>query len=530
MKAPVPWWESFDFLAPDCRQDFGRLVDLLEEGILSSSITQLGDEPAGWAGIIRRGPWDRLVSSEWALAEAHPEEFLRRADEGELSFWEIAKESDSSTRTAWVWVDAGPDQLGACRVVQIALLLWLQRVCRRSGGAFYWGTIQDPEKGYECLGAQELKVFLSARSCDPPRRPPERMKTEETWCIGAWEWTVRLPAEFQRVALSQIDSHTVELRAFGRRLILPLPAGPRAVRLLRDPLTWQLSSRPERSKDFVGERFKFSQNGKRLIFVTDQRVTLLPLPQSVNDLPGKPRPYTLPWKAPVVAATLEGKTISVVQVDGNEWVFSRLNPPTREEKDWARVQAPEVELSEVGECWKDEGLWHLCVGDSFYRVKGEKLELFASIRGYLPSGASTLVASSKGEVLNSRGEVLGTLSRRHPTRAFLVHSYEFSGLVVAHHVLNDWWRIHWGEIGDDIMVRGAVAGLHCVPKKGPKLVVNKNGMLVLQDSDGEEPLDIGEPVAEAQVNPNGLLVFRTETGEFGCFDLHARALFRLTRP
>lgn len=527
MKPPLPWWEELDFLAPDAREDFGHLVSQLDRGLRAKAALAETDNPAGWSGITRRGTWNRLMPNEWALADEYPEEFVRRADEGELSFWEVAREHQPTSPSVWVWVDAGPDQLGACRVVQIAVLLWLQRECRRHGGQFFWGTIQSPEKGYERLSGEELKKFLAARSLDPPRRPPERMDKVQTWCLGAPSWMTQVPPGIHQVALTQSGPHTVTLGAFGRQVPLTLPSSRRAVRLLRDPMVWQQPT-PERSMEtVVSGRLAISSGAHKVMLVNDHQIALVPIPSSSNEPPGKIRRYDLPWVGRVIACGLDQKALRIVQAQDGEWVFSRLNPGKESEKDWARVPAvfdsPETEL---GCCWQYANAWYLWHNDAFYRVENGRLSLITYTRGGCALGRSSIVAGDRGDLLDAGGQVIHSLGKISPLRVEFARFYTFQvarlGYCIAYQVNAEWWRLLWQEHSVDLKVDGRVLGLHCDIKVGPQLVVENSGWLRLVSPKTNEAINLGEAVRQCVVHPNGLLAYTTTSGYFGCYELHTR--------
>jgi hypothetical protein len=529
VKAPGEWWELLDFLAPDAREDFGRLMAQLDKGMVTRTALSPTEEPAGWAGVARKGPWERLAPSQWALADAAPEEFARRADEGELAFWDLAQESPEAARSIWIWVDAGPDQLGACRVVQIALLLWLQRACFRSGGEFYWGTVQSPKKGYEQLGADELRVFLAARSVDPPRRPPERLDGLQTWCVGAPEWMTQVPIGIQRVSLRELNSDSVELQAFGRHLKLTLPTARRAVRLLRDPLVWQLSSKTSTMPAYSG-RMIFSPNAKKLLIATDEQITVFPIPSSINEPLGKPRVYKLPWKGEVIALSMNGKAINLVLAKGDKWCFSRLNPSGQ--KEWTEVPALEKPGGGLGACWKSGKHWRLWLDDSLYRADYEELELVTKTRGGFALGRSSLLATEQGTLIDSDRHVRHTIPICHQ-RVLLAGSYSFQvarlGYTMACQITENLWRLFRDDETDDVQVEGEVVGLHCDYNLGPMLVVDNKGWLHLQTPDKLEPLDLDERLGQCLVHPNGLLAYKTKSKEVVCYDLHHRTRLWLAK-
>ena len=84
-------------------QSFGELIEILEPSLVgftssaSGAIEALfgppreapllgGGEIDGYAGLARRGDFERLLLSEWLLADEMPDEFIRRATSNELAF------------------------------------------------------------------------------------------------------------------------------------------------------------------------------------------------------------------------------------------------------------------------------------------------------------------------------------------------------------------------------------------------------------------------------------------------------------
>ena len=106
----------------------GRLA--LVVGPMAERRSLRAGEPDGFTGLARRGSYERLVASEWALAEHFPDEFVRRAAAGEHLFHELARRSHHGAQRAVAIVSAGPGQLGAPRLAQLALLVVLARRAR----------------------------------------------------------------------------------------------------------------------------------------------------------------------------------------------------------------------------------------------------------------------------------------------------------------------------------------------------------------------------------------------------------------
>ncbi|MBL8615357.1 MAG: hypothetical protein JNM72_07100 [Deltaproteobacteria bacterium] len=113
--------------------------------------------PDGLEGWARRGPMHRLLHSEWALLDAAPDEFLRRAADQELAFLQLRAEAPRPPALPVALLDAGPAQLGLPRLAQAAALAARAAWCAAAGEALRWGAIQaDPEaEGWLQLGLGE---------------------------------------------------------------------------------------------------------------------------------------------------------------------------------------------------------------------------------------------------------------------------------------------------------------------------------------------------------------------------------------
>nr|WP_315447225.1 hypothetical protein [uncultured Pseudomonas sp.] len=244
-----PWRDWLQWFAPAqlplFADLFGRLDPLL--GPLRGQQQGGVPEPDGLADLQRRGPYERLLSSEWLLADEVPDEFLRRAVVGEHLFLAPQYRSHQASRLMVVLFDAGPLQLGAARLVHMALLILLARRARDAGAELRWGILQQAPQLHALDSAAQLKRLLSARTFktvdaghwqawrDGLNAQPEPVG--ECWLVGQ-----RLPATeglpcSHRVQVSRsLDgrSLSVALHAAGaRRVSLPLPDERLALQLLK---------------------------------------------------------------------------------------------------------------------------------------------------------------------------------------------------------------------------------------------------------------------------------------------------------
>ncbi|MFJ2480788.1 hypothetical protein ACIOWE_10970 [Pseudomonas sp. NPDC087598] len=244
-----PWRDWLQWFAPEqlplFADLFGRLDPLL--GPLRGQQQGGVPEPDGLADLQRRGPYERLLSSEWLLADEVPDEFLRRAVVGEHLFLAPQYRSHQASRLMVVLFDAGPLQLGAARLLHMALLILLARRARDAGAELRWGILQQMPELHALDSAAQLKGLLSAHTFktvdaghwqawrDGLKAQPEPVG--ECWLVGQ-----RLPVTeglscTHRVQVSRsLDgcSLLVDLQAAdSRRVTLPMPDERLALQLLK---------------------------------------------------------------------------------------------------------------------------------------------------------------------------------------------------------------------------------------------------------------------------------------------------------
>ena len=135
-KALSPWEAELAFLPDPLALALGGMLPKLAMllGKLARSTTKTG-EPDGYAQLSRRGPFDRLLLTQWALLDVVPEELLRRAASNELLFHELARKEPKTNQQSIALFDMGPMLLGAPRLAEMALLIVLARRAKDAGMA-----------------------------------------------------------------------------------------------------------------------------------------------------------------------------------------------------------------------------------------------------------------------------------------------------------------------------------------------------------------------------------------------------------
>jgi hypothetical protein len=245
------WRPWLDWFAPELADAVGRMVQSLDPllGPWRGDRLAGAPEPDGFDDVRRRGPYERLVPSEWLLADALPDEFLRRAAAGEHLFFAPRPQARRVARTIVALFDAGPLQLGAPRLAHIALWILLVRRAAAAKGVLRWGVLQLPGQLNDGIQPADLKRLLRLRSfavAAPWTAWDECLAAAtagsgELWRIGGtWDTddfgsAVRPShsVSLQRaVARDALDIAIIEDRR-RRTAVLDLPPAPLAARLLR---------------------------------------------------------------------------------------------------------------------------------------------------------------------------------------------------------------------------------------------------------------------------------------------------------
>ena len=120
-----PWADWLSLFPPDLAKTMGDLLLRLNPLLtpLQRHAARVAIDPAGVGDIVTRGSYDRLLISEWAYADTVPDEFLRRAANGELLFAGPEPANSDEPLSSVALFDAGPFQLGEPRLVHLALFI-----------------------------------------------------------------------------------------------------------------------------------------------------------------------------------------------------------------------------------------------------------------------------------------------------------------------------------------------------------------------------------------------------------------------
>lgn len=322
-----PWAAQLSLFPEDLALHLGPYVARLSAalGALRPRGEAEGGEPQGYDGLARRGPFERLLVSEWLWALEAPEELVRRAAFGELAFLKPAFRAPQGARRTVVLLDVGPDQLGLPRIAHLVLLIVLARRAEAVGAAFTWGALQsDPARAtWTGLDVHALLAWLGARSLEPASARhlsawhealELRQAPGDAWLVGA----PRLARLEGAEGLSRVEvvepmepgAHrlAIDVRPSARAprsVVLELPPPDDCLRLLRNPFGPGHRSPPTNPRK-VDRRvigFSFSGDGRRvLLFCADGGVEGMAVPHSPRATVPKPRRVQVPTGQRVVAA------------------------------------------------------------------------------------------------------------------------------------------------------------------------------------------------------------------------------------
>lgn len=326
-RAIAPWSEQLAIFPPELAVELGGVIRRLSLAIgpLRARDGHGMEDPDGFSGLTRRGSYERLLTSEWLLAEEAPEEFIRRAAMREHAFFALSHRSPAGTRRSVALFDAGPSQLGAPRLAHLALLIVLARRAAEAKVEFAWGILQDEEASLQpTIDAVSIKRLLSARTA---RSPDQQHFLRWQGVLGAPTagddlWLVggdRLggPEAASRVAVEdplapgerRLEVRVRPARRAPRSVSLPLPSSAASVRLLRDPFE-VAAGRPLGLGDQRPTELRFDPSGHRLIVLhAGGEATVYPVPNSPRDNPGNPRRLSIPSEERLVAVGAYRKSL-----------------------------------------------------------------------------------------------------------------------------------------------------------------------------------------------------------------------------
>jgi hypothetical protein len=323
-RALLPWSSWLELFPREITQSFGPMLQRLDRAIgplRVQSATGSG-EPDGFNGLTRRGSYERLLLTEWLLADEMPEEFLRRAIMGEHAFYQVARREPAGSRLSVALFDAGPNQLGSPRLAHLAALIVLARRAEAAGAEFRWGVLQSREMPMLTAAEDSIRQLLDARSlreatADDLTHWQERLrsgsKSDDFWIIGGARLERLLPDRHlsrlyvadpldfaERSVAAVIHSPGAPIR----EITLPLPEERYCGRLLRDPFGLaRAAPRKVAGRLAPTSNFLWGQNGAKLIArCGPDALVVFSVPNSPAAGAGHPKLYTAKSGMPLILA------------------------------------------------------------------------------------------------------------------------------------------------------------------------------------------------------------------------------------
>jgi hypothetical protein len=342
MQLPVllePWRQWLSLFPDQLAAPLGDLLLRLHPqiGPLRSAPARDDALPEGVGSIVARGPYERLLVSEWAYADAEPDEFLRRAGSGELLFTGPEPAARRRSRRCLALFDAGPAQLGEPRLLHLALFILLARRAQDAGALFEWGILQaapvtrtgcDKHAMMKLLDARTLSACSAAASAAWESRIDQH--TDDAWVIGgpgiAAPSGIRGQVAIRRSLLSERLDVTLTVQRTARTFSLDLPAAALGIRLLRAPFAPEASRAGIRHK---GGRPSLTQpprfgtyNSSIAVAQLDGGIMVYHVPRSTKNIPGKSRMHAAPSRGHVLGVGLFRKSLGSIVADGDTLAFT----------------------------------------------------------------------------------------------------------------------------------------------------------------------------------------------------------------
>lgn len=298
-------------------------------------------EPDGIDDLRQRGPYERLVLSEWMLADALPDEFVRRAAHNEHLFLAPKLVHREAERVLVAVFDAGPAQWGATRLAHVALWILLARRASSLGARLLWGLAQQPGSLHEADTPDALRKLLQARTHALPtdadwqawekQLGDGRAAGSERWLVSSGRASPPVFshfADFHRGFGDQLRAR-LGTRESRREAKLPLPATCAAIAILNGDFMREVPSTAHRrfnGRFGLQQAPLFNDVGARIALPMqgESRAVIFKIQDKTENKLAKPRFAQWAMGGEVVFAVMSGKSFGAVIAYGNRLQFWNL--------------------------------------------------------------------------------------------------------------------------------------------------------------------------------------------------------------
>lgn len=303
-----------------------RLDLIVGEG---DSVSSEFGEPDGYDGVTHKGPVQRLLLSELALAAEIPEEFVRRVAESEASYLQLAHQDDAPIGRLLLICDSSPAQLGASRIGQLAALLVLFRRAQQLDVSFELGDAQHPGVSHSGDLAELVNKFLAFRtSAELETAKFAEWSTclsseDRAWAAtGAMLGRLALEAGLSLISIeaasSEAESPTLSFSTSLGSSTVELPSAGDCVRLIRGRAYRRRTSRSREGAGLGLTQPRFAGAPMRLLFRTrdPDLVATASLPRRIGDDVPKVKQHR--FDGPVVAAAFFSQRLVAVSAQSDD--------------------------------------------------------------------------------------------------------------------------------------------------------------------------------------------------------------------
>ncbi|MDH5326016.1 MAG: hypothetical protein OEZ68_07465 [Gammaproteobacteria bacterium] len=328
-RALRPWAQELSLFPEDVALSLGGLVHKLSLlfGRLDSMVLQGLAEPDGYSGLQSKPVYERLLLSEWLLAEELPEEFDRRAVMGEHLFLKRHTKHSDESRFSVILLDCGPLFVGAPRLLQLALIIFLQRRALQKKVGFRWGVLQQPGILHEEVSQKTLSLFIKSRSslCVSPESSQQWCDTlnshstiREFWLVAAQVIQCddlqvnHINIEDELIPGERRLSLTLQYGNHVRNSTIELPDDAMCARIIRDPFYSTQNYRQQAAFQLSGSIIFCGTGRKIAVSALNVGAAVYPVPNSASAKTGIARVFAAPPQHEIVAVQTQKRRIFVI--------------------------------------------------------------------------------------------------------------------------------------------------------------------------------------------------------------------------